>query len=188
MKKEDGTYRTYDEMVAEGLQLKYTGKWTAPCTDTPPEHGQGNPFAAYMYGVCVAEVEVDTTTGKTNVEKMTLASDIGTIINKLVVDGQMYGGIVQGIGLALTEDFDDLKKHTTLTGCGIPRVKDAPDALELMYTETPRPNNLLGAAGAGEMPLAAPHAAIINAIYNACGVRVTQLPARPEKVLAGLNK
>ncbi len=188
MKKEDGTYRTYDEMVAEGLELKYAGKWTAPCTDTPPEHGQGNPFAAYMYGVCVAEVEVDTTTGKTNVEKMTLASDIGTIINKLVVDGQMYGGLVQGIGLALTEDFEDLKKHTTLTGCGIPRVKDAPDALELMYTETPRPNNLLGAAGAGEMPLAAPHAAIINAIYNACGVRVTHLPAYPEKIIAGLNK
>jgi aldehyde oxidoreductase len=188
MKKEDGTYRNYDEMVAEDLELKYTGKWTAPCTDTPPEHGQGNPFAAYMYGVCVAEVEVDTKTGKTNVEKMTLASDVGTIINKLVVDGQMYGGLVQGIGLALTEDFDDLKKHTTLTGCGIPRVKDAPDALELMYTETPRPNNLLGAAGAGEMPLAAPHAAIINAIYNACGVRVTHLPAYPEKVLAELNK
>jgi aldehyde oxidoreductase len=188
LQKEDGTYRTYDEMAAEGLELKYAGKWTAPCTDTPPEHGQGNPFAGYMYGVCVAEVEVDTNTGKTKVEKMTLASDIGTIINKLAADGQMYGGLVQGIGLALTEDFDDLKKHTTLTGCGIPKITDAPDGLELLYTETPRPNNFYGASGAGEMPLAAPHAAIINAIYNACGVRVTQLPARPEKVLAGLNK
>lgn len=188
MQKEDGTYRTYDEMVAEGLELKYAGKWTAPCTDTPPEHGQGNPFAGYMYGVCVAEVEVDLNTGKTKVEKMTLAADIGTIINKLAADGQMYGGLVQGIGLALTEDFDDLKKHTTLTGCGIPKITDAPDALELIYTETPRPNNFYGASGAGEMPLAAPHAAIINAIYNACGVRITQLPARPEKVLAGLNK
>lgn len=57
-----------------------------------------------------------------------------------------------------------------------------------MYTEYQRPNNFLGASGAGEMPLAAPHAAIINAIYNACGARVTHLPARPEKVLAALKK
>ncbi len=188
MKKEDGTYRTYDEMVAEGLPVKYNGKWTAPCTDTPPEGGQGNPFAGYMYGVCIAEVEVELNTGVTKVEKMTLAADIGTIINKLAADGQMYGGLVQGIGLALTEDFEDLKKHTTLTGCGIPKIKDAPDTLNLLYTETKRPNNFYGASGAGEMPLAAPHAAIINAIYNACGARVTHLPARPEKVLAALNK
>lgn len=188
MKKEDGTYRTYDEMAAEGLELKYAGKWTAPCTDTPPDGGLGNPFAAYMYGVCLAEVEVDLNTGKTNVEKMTLSADIGTIINKLVADGQLYGGLVQGIGLALTEDFEDLKKHTTLTACGIPRIKDVPDTIDLIYTESPRPNNFYGAAGAGEMPLAAPHAAIINAIYNACGVRVTHLPAYPEKILEGLNK
>jgi aldehyde oxidoreductase len=188
LKKEDGTYRTYEEMVAEGRELKYMGKWTAPCTDTPPDGGQGNPFAGYMYGVCIAEVEVDTNTGKTKVEKMTLASDVGTIINKLVVDGQMYGGLVQGIGLALSEDFEDLKKHTTLTGCGIPKIKDVPDNLNLMYTEYKRPNNFYGASGAGEMPLAAPHAAIINAIYNACGARVTHLPAYPEKVLAALNK
>jgi len=187
LKKEDGTYRTYEEMVAEGRELKYMGKWTAPCTDTPPETGQGNPFAGYMYGVCIAEVEVDTNNGKTKVEKMTLASDVGTIINKLVVDGQMYGGLVQGIGMALTEDFEDLKKHTTLTGCGIPKIKDIPDNLHLMYTEYKRPNNFYGASGAGEMPLAAPHAAIINAIYNACGARVTHLPAYPEKVLAALN-
>jgi len=188
MKKEDGTYRTYDEMVAEGFALKYAGKWTAPCTDTPPEGGQGNPFAGYMYGVCIAEVEVELNTGVTKVEKMTLAADIGTIINKLAVDGQMYGGLVQGIGLALTEDFEDLKKHTTLTGCGIPKIKDAPDSLDLLYTQTKRPNNFYGASGAGEMPLAAPHAAIINAIYNACGARVTHLPARPEKVLAAIKK
>ena len=188
MKKEDGSYKTYDEMVAENLPLKYDGKWTAPCTDTPPDGGQGNPFAAYMYGVVLAEVEVDTKTGKAKVDKMTLSADVGTVINKLVVDGQLYGGLVQGVGLALTEDFEDLKKHTTLTGCGIPTIKDAPDTIDLIYTETPRPNNFYGASGAGEMPLAAPHAAIINAIYNACGVRVTHLPARPEKILAGLEK
>jgi aldehyde oxidoreductase len=141
-----------------------------------------------MYGVLLAEVEVDTTTGETKVDKLTLVSDCGTIVNKLVLEGQLYGGLVQGIGLALSEDFEDLKKHTTLIGCGIPQIEDVPDNIVLIHQETPRPLNYYGAAGAGEMPLSAPHAAIINAIYNATGVRITKLPAYPEKVLDGLKE
>lgn len=188
MKKEDGSFRTYDEMIKEGIPVKHDGKWTAPCTASDVEDGQGNPFPCYMYGVLVAEVEVDLETGKTKVEKFTIISDVGTIINKLVVDGQIYGGLAQGIGLALTEDFEDLKKHTTLTKCGIPQIKDVPDDIELLYQETERPLGPYGASGTGEMPLSAPHAAIINAIYNACGVRITKLPALPEKVKAGLEE
>lgn len=187
MKRKDGTIRTYDEMIVEKIQTKYDGKWTAPCTACDVTTGQGDPFSTYMYGVLLSEVEVDITTGKTRVEKLTMVSDVGTIINKLVVDGQMYGGLVQGIGLALSEDFEDLKKHTTLTGCGIPKIKDVPDNIEVIYQETERPNGPYGASGAGEMPLSAPHASIINAIYDACGVRITKLPALPEKVLAGLK-
>ena len=187
LKKPDGTYRTYDEMIAEKLPVKYDGKWTAPCTACDVATGQGNPFPVYMYGVLLAEVEVDTTTGKTKVDKLTIVSDVGTIMNKLVVEGQLYGGLVQGIGLALSEDFEDLKKHTTLIKCGIPEIKDVPDNIVIVHQETKRPLSFYGAAGAGEMPLSAPHAAIINAIYNATGVRITRLPAYPEKVLEGLK-
>ncbi|MDA8441935.1 MAG: molybdopterin-dependent oxidoreductase [Peptococcaceae bacterium] len=187
MKKADGSYRTYAEMVAEGLPLRYTGKWTAPCTDCSVETGQGNPFSCYMYGAFMSEVAVDTKTGKTVIEKMTAVSDVGSIANKLVVDGQIYGGLVQAMGLALSEDFDDLTKHTDLVGCGLPYIKDVPDNIELHYVETPRPNGPFGAAGSGELPLTSPHASVINAIYNACGVRITELPALPEKVLAGLQ-
>ena len=187
MKKPDGTYRTYDEMVAENLPLRYEGKWTAPNTSCDIDTGQGDPFSTYMYGVLMSEVAVDTTTGKTSVEKMTIVSDCGTIINKLVLEGQIYGGLAQGIGLALREDFEDLKKHTTLTGCGIPEIKDIPDNIEIIHQETPRPHGPFGASGVGEMPLSAPHASIINAIYDACGVRIKHLPAYPEKVLAGLK-
>jgi aldehyde oxidoreductase len=186
LKKEDGTYRTYQEMIDENLPTKYKGSWTAPCTACSVDTGQGNPFPVYMYGILLAEVAVDTTTGKTQVEKFTLVSDCGPVMNKLVVEGQLWGGLTQGIGLALSEDFEDLKKHTTLSKCGIPRIMDVPDAMDLIHQETPRPNGPLGMAGAGEMPLSAPHAAIVNAIYNACGVRITKLPARPEKILAGL--
>ncbi len=187
MKKPDGTFRTYDEMVAENIPLKYSGKWVASTCTACDENSQGNPFPVYMYGVFLAEVAVDTGTGKVRVTGMTCAADVGSIANRLVVDGQMYGGIVQGIGLALTEDFEDLKKHTTIASCGLPYVKDAPDKIDIIYVETPREHGPFGAAGAGELPLTSPHAAVINAIYNACGVRVTRLPALPEKVKAGLR-
>lgn len=188
MRKEDGTYRTYDEMVAEELPLKYDGKWTAPKVACDVETGQGDPFPAYMYGFLMSEVAVDLETGKATVEKFTIVSDVGTVMNKLVVDGQIYGGLTQGIGLALSEDFEDLEKHTSLTKCGIPQIKDVPDNMELIYQVTERPLSAYGASGTGEMPLSAPHASIINAIYNACGVRVTHLPALPEKIKAGLDE
>jgi aldehyde oxidoreductase len=190
LQKDDGAYLTYDEAVARDIPLKYIGRWStasAACTACDIETGQGKPFATYMYGVFLAEVEVDAKTGKVQVVKMTLAADIGKLANKTVVDGQIYGGLAQGIGLALTEEFEDLKKHTSMAACGIPYIKDVPDALEVIYIESPRTYGPHGASGVGELPLTSPHAAIGNAIYNACGVRITQLPALPEKVLAGLQ-
>ncbi len=185
MKKDDGSFRTFEEMMGNGIPVKYKGVWTAPATNCD-ENAQGNPFSVYMYGVFMAEVAVEKATGKTSVEKMTLVADIGMVNNRLVADGQLYGGIAQGIGLALTEDFEDIQKHSTLVGAGFPYAKMIPDDIELIYVETPRPAGPFGAAGVGELPLTCPHAAIINAIYNACGARVTKLPARPEKVLAAM--
>lgn len=118
---------------------------------------------------------------------MTLVADIGKVNNRLVTDGQIYGGLAQGIGLALTEDFEDIQKHSTLRGAGFPYAKQIPDDMEIIYVEEPRPAGPFGAAGVGELPLTCPHAAVINAIYNACGSRVTKLPALPEKVLAGIR-
>lgn len=187
MRKSDGSFRTYDEMKAENIPLKYSGKWTASMCTPCDENGQGSPFPVYMYGVFMAEVAVDTKTGKTSVEKITVMTDIGKINNRLAVDGQMYGGLAQGIGLALSEDFEDIKKHTSLVDCGLPYTKDVPDNMELHYFENPREHGPFGAAGVGELPLTSPHAAIINGIYNATGVRIRQAPALPEKVLAGLK-
>jgi len=186
MKKPDGSFRTYDEMVAEGIPKRYKGNWTAPCT-FPDQNHQGDLYAAYQYGIFMAEVAVDTKTGTTKVERYATVADMGKVNNKLVVDGQLYGGIAQGIGLALTEDFEDLEKHTTLHSCGLPYIEDIPDDIDLMYVQTPRKLGPFGASGAGELTLTAPHVAVLNAIKNATGVRITHLPARPEKVLAGLK-
>lgn len=185
--KDGSKIRTYKQMVDEKIPTKYRGKWTAPATHCD-ENGVGNPFACYMYGLFLAEVAVDVKTGETTVEKMTLAADIGKIANKLLVDGQIWGGLAQGIGLALTEDFEDIKKHSSLKGAGFPYIKQIPDNMDIIYVETARPDGPFGASGVGELPLTCPHAAVINAIYNACGVRITRLPALPEKVLAGLKK
>ncbi len=190
MKKEDGTYRTYDEMKAEGIETKVLGQWvTDYCAEHPVDQAtaQGDPFATYMYTLFLPEVCVDTQTGKVKVEKFTCVADVGTIMNKLLVDGNFYGGLAQGIGLALTEDFEDLTKHTSLKNCGIPYPKDIPDDIELHYTQTYRPNGPYGAAGCGEAPLDAPHPAILNAIFNATGARITRVPALPEVVLAALK-
>ena len=183
MRKDDGTYRTYDEMVADNVPLVYDGNWVAAaCTDCTPDTGQGDPFPIYMYEVFMPEVEVDMETGDVKVVKFTTSVDVGTIINKATVDGQIYGGLAQGIGLALTEDFEDLELHNTLKDCGIPYPKDVPDDMEILYLETPRPLGPFGSAGCGEAPLTAPHPAILNAIYNACGVRIFRVPALPEVI------
>ena len=191
MKKEDGTYRTYDEMVADGLETKYLGQWVATaCADRPIDQAtaQGDPFSVYMYTIFLAEVCVDTQTGKVKVEKFTCVADVGTIMNKLLVDGSFYGGLAQGIGLALSENFEDIEKDTSLLKCGIPYPNDVPDDIELHYVETPRPNGPYGAAGCGEAPLDAPHPAILNAIFNATGARITQVPATPDVVQAALKE
>lgn len=185
--RSNGSFRNYKQMVDEHIPLRYTGKWTAAGATNCDANGQGSPFAIYMYGAFLAEVAVDTKTGKATVEGLTAVADVGKINNRLVVDGQMYGGIAQGVGLALTEDFEEIDKHSTMLGAGIPYARDIPDKFDLYYVETPRPDGPFGAAGVGEIPLTAPHVAIVNAIKNATGVRITHLPARPEKILAGLK-
>jgi len=186
MRKTDGSFRTHEAMVAEKIPTKVHGKWSAPANNCD-ENGQGSPFCCYMYGLFMAEVAVEMATGKTTVEAMTCVADVGKVVNKLVVDGQIYGGMAQGIGLALTEDFEDIKKHSTLAGAGFPYIKQIPDNMEIIYIESARPDGPFGASGVGEMPLTSPHAAVINGIYNACGARIHNLPALPEKVLAALK-
>ncbi len=189
MRKEDGSFRTYEEMMAEDLPLYYLGVYnTSPYVSATDEQGtQGNPFVAYMYAAFVSEVEVDTETGTTKVKKITAAYDVGRIANRLVVEGQAYGGLAQGIGMALSEDFEDLKAHTTLVKSGLPYIEDVPDDITLIFQETPRKHSKFGCAGVGEAVTTAPHVSIINAIDDACGARIRRLPAYPEKVLQALK-
>jgi aldehyde oxidoreductase len=187
MRRSDGSLRTYAELVTDGIPLRHVGKWTTvdgvACDDT----GQGKLFGTYIYAVFMAEVAVDMKTGKATVEGYTAIADVGKINNRLAVDGQMYGGIAQGIGLALSEDYEDIHQHTTMIACGLPYARDIPDKFDLYYIETPREAGPFGASGVGEIPLTSTHVPVLNAIKDATGVRITRLPARPEKILVGIQ-
>ena len=188
MKKPDGTYRTHAEMVAENIPTKYIGHYDQFNIGLPPGlhpntgHGEKNP--TYMYGVNVALVEVDVKTGKVKVLRFTWAGDVGTIGNKLAVDGQGYGGISHSIGFALSEDYDAKDKHGNMVGCGVPTIDMIPDDLNLIYQETPRPAGPHGSCGCSEVFQSSNHMAVINGIANACGARIYALPATPDKVKA----
>jgi len=191
MRKPDGTYRTYDEMVKEGIPTKYEGTYettaTAGLCRLDPNTGVGDPTPAYTYALNLAEVEVNTKTGKTRVIRFTCVDEVGKVGNIDAVNGQAYGGISHSIGFALTENYDDVKKNTNIANSGVPYIKDIPDDITVIHLENSDPDGPFGSSGASEAFQAAGHVAVLNAINNACGVRIYEMPATKEKVKAGLE-
>ena len=191
MKKADGSYRTYDEMVAEGIPTKYEAQYENPSDpdlcDLDPNTGKGNPTPDYTYALFLAEVEVDTATGKATVIGYTCVDDVGAIGDLDSVNGQAYGGLSHSIGFALSENYDDVKKHNNIAGAGIPTIKDIPDKFDIIHLVTERKKNPFGSSGASEAYQSSGHVAVINAINHACGVRIYELPATPDKIKAGLD-
>jgi aldehyde oxidoreductase len=189
MRKKDGAYRTHAEMVAENIPTKYVGHYDQFNIGLPPglnpNTGEGEKNPTYMYGLNIAQVEVDVKTGKSKVLKFTCVTDVGVVGNMLSVEGQGYGGISHSIGFALSEDYDAQDKHGNIVGCGVPSIDVIPDDLNLIFMETPRPNGPHGSCGCSEVFQSSNHMAVINAINNACGVRIYALPATPDKVKAG---
>jgi len=132
----------------------------------------------------MAEVEVNTKTGATRVLKMTVTVDAGTIINPQAFEGQIEGGMDQGVGYALREEYV-LGKTTTYASINFPTISDTFE-IEAIYLQTPRSNGPLGATGIGEMTMISTAPAVTNAIYNACGARIYSLPATPGRVRVAL--
>ena len=163
---------------AEGGQIVATGSYLS--TSHHPNHQ-----AAF------AEVEVDTETGQITVKKYVTAHDIGRAINPLLVEAQLEGSAIQGIGFALTEDFvidpenGEVLSDSLLT-YRLPTTMDVPD-LDNMLVEDPLPAGPFGAKGVGEAGLVNPAPAIANAVYNATGIRIHSLPMSADKVLWALR-
>lgn len=191
MRKDDGTYRTYQEMVDEGIPTKYNATFAnssfGDLVYLDPNTGVGNPTPSYTYALFLAEVEVEVATGKVTCIGYHCVDDVGVIGNIDAVNGQAYGGLSHCIGFALSENYDDVVKHGNIKGAGIPYIKDIPDNFNLHHIEHPREEGPWGSSGASEAFQSSGHMAVINAINNACGVRIYELPATPDKVKAGLD-
>lgn len=191
MHRDDGTFRTYDEMVKEGIPTKHEGRYmtlvTPGLSRLDPNTGIGDPTPAFTYALNLAEVAVDTRTGKTIVTGFTCVADVGKIGNIDAVNGQAYGGISHSIGFALSENYEDVTKHTNIAASGVPYIKDIPDNIKVLYHESDDKTGPFGSSGASEAFQSSGHVAVLNAIYNACGVRIFEMPATKEKVKAGLE-
>lgn len=155
------------------------------------EKGYGNISATYAYGTQGAEVEVDTETGEVRILRMVAAHDVGKVLNPQTLRGQIYGALAQGVGYALYEevlshegrilnpDFRDYK---------IPGTREMSFPIDLEFVETNDEYGPFGSKGVGEPGLVPTAPAIANAIFDAVGVRIADLPITPEKILAALGK
>ena len=157
-----------------------------PPTSPQDENGQGVPYATYAFAAQVALVEVDTALGTTRVLEVVAAHDVGRAINPVQVEGQIQGGILQGLGLALMEEY--LPGRTeNLHDYLIPSIGDAPQ-MTCILVEDPEPLGPSGAKGVGEPGLIPTAPAILGAIHHATGVRMHRVPALPHRLLAELKK
>jgi CO/xanthine dehydrogenase Mo-binding subunit len=160
-----------------------TGIFDPPTTPLDAD-GQGEPYATYGFAAQLAEVEVDVELGTVWVLKITAAHDVGKAINPTQVEGQIHGGIAQGIGLALMEEY--LPGRTeNLHDYLIPTIGDVPD-IECILVEAREPLGPFGAKGIGEQALIPTAPAILNAIHDATGVRIRRVPATPDRVRAAI--
>jgi CO/xanthine dehydrogenase Mo-binding subunit len=170
-----------------GISLYAVGRWESPENHWDFNTGQGKPYFCYHYGAQVAEVQVDTGTGKVDVLGMWAAHNPGTVIFPQGAYGQLYGGMTQGLGYALMErvDYDGgYIQATNFDEYLIPTSLDVPD-FSVVFVEKPLKSGPFGAKNLAEPGMVPAAPAILNAIYNACGRRVRDLPANLEKVLLG---
>jgi aldehyde oxidoreductase len=175
----------YAGMKAAGVKTRYLGiKKTNYAGPLDPKTGQGPSFESQVHAVQLVELEVNVETGAVTVTKITTAVDAGTVINPLNVIGQLEGGMDQGVGYALREEYVAGKTKDWVT-FKFPTIRTAFD-MEVIIRETPRKYGANGSVGVGEMTLIPTAPAVMNAIEDAVGVRITHLPATPEKVKQAL--
>jgi len=168
------------------------GSYMRNVSEPDPETGACDPFCTLAWGAVLAEVEVDTETGEIDVLRLVCIYDVGKAINPLLIEGQIEGGAVMGIGAALMENLYPYYPSLdwaprTLGEYVIPTAMDVPD-IEEEILECPSTENVYGVKGIGEMTANLPAPAIVSAIHDAIGIWFYELPVTPEKVLKALEE
>jgi aldehyde oxidoreductase len=173
------------EVGEDGYVMRAVASYDPP-TEPLDENGQGVPYAQFGYAAHLAVVEVDTKLGTIKPIHIVAAHDVGQAINPLLVEGQAQGGVAQGLGMALMEEFipgrtDNLHDYL------IPTIGDVPP-IETVIVEEPDAHGPFGAKGLGEHALIPTAPAILNAVHHATGVRLRHVPALPHRVRAALKE
>ncbi len=154
--------------------------------------GQGVPWKSYAFAAHIAEVEVDPETGKVDVVSYCAVQDVGKVINRKLATSQVYGGVVQGLGYALSEDlkFDENGRLLTNSFLDymVPTFADIPTEICVDFVETYNEDGPFGAKGLGEVPIEPVAAAVASAVANAIGKPVRSIPLTPERVLEAMGK
>jgi xanthine dehydrogenase molybdenum-binding subunit len=174
----------------QGQMLTVEAFYDPPNELPDMEKGFGNLSATYAFGTQGAEVEVDTETGEVKIIRMIAAHDVGKVLNPPGLKGQIYGALAQGVGYALYEELISVEgkiQNPDFRDYKIPRTHEMDFPIELEFVETDDSFGPFGAKGVAEPGLVPTAPAIANAIYNAVGVRIRDLPITPEKVLAALK-
>jgi CO/xanthine dehydrogenase Mo-binding subunit len=165
----------------KGIPLKWQGYFDPETVPLDPETGQGVPYATYAYAGQLALVTVNTLTGEVSVEKVFAAHDVGKAIHPENVKGQICGGVAMGLGFALMEEFTP-GQTLSMKDYHIPTCADIPEIVPIIV-ESPEPSGPFGAKGVGEPALIPTAPAILNALADALGKRIYNLPANLERVL-----
>jgi CO/xanthine dehydrogenase Mo-binding subunit len=191
----DGSLIPLDEIVESAqtteISLKVIASHQPPPTEPLDKFGQGYGVNQYAYATYIVEVEVDTDTGEVSVLKASTFIDAGRIIRPVGARMQVDGGLMMGLGNALTEELIQQEGKVQTHGYStylIPSVSDVPDEVYYHFVDEAVSSNELGAKGMAEIAMVPIIPAIVNAIYNAIGVRITKLPATPERILLALEE
>ncbi len=175
----------------KGVELKVKGYYMAPTTRWDPETGQGEPYNQYTFGALVSEVEVDTSTGKVKVLRMTAVYDAGKVINPLGLLAVIEGGSIMGLGHALTEELiheNGVVVTPNLHTYLIPTTAESPLNIQAIAVESPGRIGVFGAKAMGEIPVVLPMASITNAVAHAIGVYIKETPLKPERILRAIQQ
>jgi len=181
-----------EECFWRGVSLQEYGYYRAPKAKWEDETGHGEPYFTYTFGAIIAEVTVDMETGKTYVERMVTAYDIGRVVNRVGAELHAEGGAIQGLGYALMEELVHSPEgkvwNPNLYAYYMPTILDIPKEIIPVFVEAGYIRGPFGAKGLGEPSINGIAPAIANAIANAVGVRIKSLPMTPEKVYLGLKR
>lgn len=179
----------YAQMVKQNINTRAEGYFKAATSQLNLETGQGHPYWPYSFGAQRVTVEVDDETGKVDIIDIITVNDGGRIVNPILAEGQAQGGCAMGIGYALMEEIELNKgdiKNKNFSNYIIPTSKDVPK-IKAFFVEDVEKTGPYGAKGLGEPVMIPTAPAIINAIYDAVGVRIYDLPATCDKILLAVK-